>query len=400
MDISSSLANRVTHLKASAIREIFKMVGQSDIISFAGGIPSPEVFPKEKFAEISDSILKNNGNAALVYGITEGYAPLIEIVHKLNKKINVGKEFDQTIITTGAQQAIDLTVRSMVNDGEGIIVEEPSFIGALNSFRSYNAKLYGVDVLDDGIDTDRVEQLLKTENIKLIYTIPTFQNPTGITQSLEKRKKLLELAEKYDCYIIEDNPYGDLRFAGESVPAIKSFDENGRIIYVGSFSKTLAPGIRVGFLTAHKDIVDRVVVVKQVNDVHTPLLMQMMVTEYIKNNDFDLQIKKGCDLYKRKCALMLKTMDEHFPDCVSYTRPDGGIFLWCTLPEWMDSGVLFEKALEKKVAFVPGRTCNIDIDEKSNCFRLNFSTMPDDKIEEGIKILAQVIKDELKRAEV
>lgn len=396
MDISKALANRVTHLKASAIREIFKMVGRSDIISFAGGIPSPEVFPKEEFAKISSDIISTNGNAALVYGITEGYAPLINIVENMNKKINVGKEFDQTIITTGAQQAIDLVTRSLVNDGEGIIVEEPSFIGSLNSFRSYNAKLFGANVLDDGIDTDRVEELLKTENIKIIYTIPTFQNPTGITLSLEKRKKLLELAEKYDCYIIEDNPYGDLRFRGEALPAMKSFDDKGRVIYVGTFSKTLAPGIRVGYVTAHKDIIDRVVVVKQVNDVHTTLLSQMMVTEFINNYDFDAQVEKGCKLYKEKCDLMLKTMDEHFPDSVKYTRPDGGIFLWCTLPEGVDSGKLFEKALEKKVAFVPGRTCNIDIDAPSNCFRLNYSTAPNDKIVEGIKILAEVIKEELK----
>ena len=396
MDVSKSLANRVTHLKASAIREIFKMVGRSDIISFAGGIPSPEVFPKEEFAKISSDILANNGNAALVYGITEGYAPLIDIVVNMNKENNIGMDFDQTIITTGAQQAIDLVTRSLVNDGEGIIVEEPSFIGSLNSFRSYNAKLFGAKVLDDGIDTDRVEELLKTENIKIIYTIPTFQNPTGITQSLEKRKKLLELAEKYDCYIIEDNPYGDLRFRGEAVAPIKTFDTNGRVIYVGTFSKTLAPGIRVGFVTAHKDIIDRVVVVKQVNDVHTTLLTQMMVTEFINNNDFNAQVEKGCKLYKEKCELMLKTMDETFPEGVKYTRPDGGIFLWCTLPEGYDTGVIFEKALEKGVAFVPGRTCNIDIDAPSNCFRLNYSTASNEKIVEGIKILAEVLKEELK----
>lgn len=397
MDVSSLLANRVTHLKASAIREIFKMVGRSDVISFAGGIPSPEVFPKEEFAKISSDILAKNGNSALVYGITEGYAPLIEIVKNINKKVGVGKDIDQTIITTGAQQATDLVTRSLVNDGEGIIVEEPSFIGSLNSFRSYNAKLFGAPMKDDGIDIEKVEEILKKENIKIIYTIPTFQNPTGITLSLEKRKKLLELAEKYDCFILEDNPYGDLRFKGEEVPTIKSMDENGRVIYVGTFSKTLAPGIRVGHVTAHKDIIDRVVVVKQVNDVHTTLLSQMIVTEYINNNDYDAQIKKGCDLYKEKCDLMLKTMDEYFPSQVKYTRPDGGIFLWCTLPEGIDSGVLFEKALEKKVAFVPGRTCNIDIDAPSNCFRLNYSTAPNEKIVEGIKILAEVIKDELNK---
>ncbi|MBE7054344.1 MAG: PLP-dependent aminotransferase family protein [Ruminococcaceae bacterium] len=397
MDVSKLLAGRVTHLKASAIREIFKMVGKSDIISFAGGIPSPEVFPKEEFARISSKILTENGNAALVYGVTEGYVPLLKIVEELNKKVGVGSDIDQTVITTGAQQATDLVTRALVNDGEGIIVEEPSFIGSLNSFRSYNAKLFGAPMCDDGIDTDKVEEILKKENIKLIYTIPTFQNPTGVTLSLEKRKKLLELAKKYDCLILEDNPYGDLRFKGEDVPTIKSMDDEGRVIYVGTFSKTLAPGIRVGHVTAHKDIIDRVVVVKQVNDVHTTLLSQMIVTEYINNNDYEAQIKKGCDLYKEKCDLMLKTMDEYFPKEVKYTRPDGGIFLWCTLPENINSGVLFEKALERKVAFVPGRTCNIDIDAPSNCFRLNFSTASNEKIVEGIKILAEVIKEELNK---
>ena len=397
MDVSKLLAGRVTHLKASAIREIFKMVGKSDIISFAGGIPSPEVFPKEEFARISNKILSENGNAALVYGVTEGYVPLLEIVKELNKKVGVGSLIDQTVITTGAQQATDLVTRALVNDGEGIIVEEPSFIGSLNSFRSYNARLFGAPMLDDGIDTDAVEEILKKEKIKIIYTIPTFQNPTGVTLSLEKRKKLLELAKKYDCLILEDNPYGDLRFKGEDVPTIKSMDDEGRVIYVGTFSKTLAPGIRVGHVTAHKDIIDRVVVVKQVNDVHTTLLSQMLVTEYINNNDYEAQIKKGCDLYKEKCDLMLKTMDEYFPKEVKYTRPDGGIFLWCTLPENINSGVLFEKALERKVAFVPGRTCNIDIDSPSNCFRLNFSTASNEKIVEGIKILAEVIKEELNK---
>lgn len=394
MDISNKLANRVTSLKASAIREIFKMVGKSDVISFAGGIPSPELFPAKEFGEITKKIMDEGGAKGLVYGITEGYAPLIEIVEERNKKIGVGKEFDQTIITTGAQQAIDLVGKALLNEGDGVIVEAPSFIGSLNSFRSYNAKLYDVEVEEDGINTDKVEELLKeNKNIKFIYTIPTFQNPTGITLSIEKRKKLLEIAKKYDCLILEDNPYGELRFKGEDVATIKSFDDEGRVIYVGSFSKTLAPGIRVGFLTCHKDIMDRVVVVKQVNDVHTTLMMQMMVCEFIKQYDFDAHIKKASKVCGEKCALMIECAKKYFPDCIKVTNPDGGIFLWCEMPKGIDTGVIFEKCVEKKVAFVPGRTCMADIDAPSNCFRLNYTTVSNEKIKEGMKILGDVLKE-------
>ena len=396
MNIQNSLADRVTPLKASAIREIFKLIGKPGIISFAGGIPSPDLFPVQEWGELLKEIMDTEGSKALVYGVTEGYAPLVEIAESINSKNKVGKDFDRTIITTGAQQGIDLLVKSLVNEGEGIICENPSFIGSLNSMRSYRAELFGVEVEDDGINTEKVEEILKTQNIKLIYTIPTFQNPTGITQSLAKRKKLLELAEKYDCYILEDNPYGDLRFGGEAVQAIKSLDENGRVIYVGSFSKTLSPGIRVGWITGHEKIIDRVVVCKQVNDVHTPLINQMLVERYIKKYDFDAHIQKGCELYGHKCALMLKCMDEYFPENVSYTRPDGGIFLWVTLPEGIDTQDIFKECIDKGVAFVPGSTCMVDIEAKCNCLRLNYSTMADDKIEEGIKILADVLKKYVK----
>lgn len=396
MDISKALADRVTPLKASAIREIFKMLGKPGIISFAGGIPSPELFPTEDWGRLFNEIATNEGSKAFVYGVTEGYAPLTEKVIKINEKNNVGKDFDRTIITTGAQQAIDLLVKSLVNEGEGVICENPSFIGTLNGIRSYRAVLHGVEMDDEGIRCDLVEEILKNNNIKLIYTIPTFQNPTGITQSLARRKKLLELAEKYDCYILEDNPYGDLRFSGEAVPTIKSMDDNGRVIYVGSFSKTLAPGLRVGFITGHKDIIDRVIVCKQVNDVHTPLINQMMVNKYIEEFDFDAHIQKGCELYGHKCALMLDCMDKYFPSEVSYTRPEGGIFIWCTMPEYIDSQDVFKESLDKGVAFVPGNTCMVDIEAKSNCFRLNYTTMPDDKIEEGIKILGEILKKHIK----
>ncbi len=391
MNIQNALADRVTSLKASAIREIFKLLGKPGIISFAGGIPSPELFPINIWSELLKEITLEEGSNAFVYGVTEGYAPLTEIVCGINAENNVGKDFDRTIITTGAQQAIDLLVKSLVNEGEGVICEDPSFIGTLNAIRSYNAKLFGVEMAQDGINTEKVEQILQKENIKLIYTIPTFQNPTGITQSIEKRKKLLELAEKYDCYILEDNPYGDLRFKGEPVPTIKSMDDKGRVIYVGSFSKTLAPGLRVGWITGHESIIDRVIVCKQVNDVHTPLINQMLVERFIKKYDFKAHIQNGCELYGHKCALMLECMDKHFPAGASYTRPEGGIFLWCTLPEGINTQPIFEECIDKGVAFVPGSTCMVDIEAPSSCFRLNYSTMPDDKIEQGIKTIGKVL---------
>ncbi len=395
VDIKNSLSKRVRPLEASAIREMFKLMGQADIISFAGGIPSPEVYPTDTLAKISENILATNGQFTLKYGVTEGYAPLIDQVVSNNKSNGIDKDFDATIITTGAQQGIDLAAKSLIDPGDGIIVESPTFVGTLNSLRSYEATLYGVPVQDDGIDLEATEEILKTKKIKFIYTIPTFQNPTGITMCLEKRKKLLALAEEYDCLILEDNPYGELRFKGDYIPTIKSFDESGRVIYVGSFSKTLSPGLRVGFLVGHTDLIERVIVVKQANDVHTPLLPQMIISQYMAENSMDEHISRGCESCKEKCNAMLDAMDRHFPDKAVYTRPDGGIFLWVTLPEGVDTGALLKKAIERKVAFVPGNSFMVNAAEPSNCFRLNFTTMSNDKIEQGIKILGDLLKEEL-----
>lgn len=394
-DIKKSLSQRVRPLEASAIREMFKLMGQADIISFAGGIPAPEIYPTDILADISSDILSKNGHFTLKYGVTEGYSPLIEQIVSSNSTQKIGRNFDTTIITTGAQQGIDLAAKSLIDPGDGILVESPTFVGTLNSFRSYQASLYGVPVEDDGMDLSAAEEVLKSKNIKLIYTIPTFQNPTGITMSYEKRKKLLALAEKYDCLILEDNPYGDLRFKGEVIPTIKSMDETGRVIYVGSFSKTLSPGLRVGFLTGHSDLLERIIVVKQANDVHTPLLSQMIISEYIKNYDMTAHIKKGADSCKEKCDAMLSAMDKYFPEKAVYTRPDGGIFLWVTLPKHVDTAALLRKAIDKKVAFVPGNSFMIDAVAPSNCFRLNFTTMSNEKIEEGIKILGELLNKEL-----
>lgn len=384
----------VASMQASAIREIFKLIAKDDIISFAAGIPAPELFPSQQWAEITSNILKNSPTPALVYGVTEGYAPLRDITKQRAARLGVYNEnVDELIMTTGAQQAIDLAAKVLLEVGDGVIVEKPSFIGSLNSFRSYGAKLYDVEIEDDGMNLAQVEEHLKNNaNIKFIYTIPTFQNPSGTTMSPEKRRALLELARRYDVFILEDNPYGELRFRGQAVATIKSMDTEGRVIYAGTYSKTLAPGLRVGFASARKDIVDRIVVVKQVNDVHTPVLNQMMVYEYIKNYDYDAHIAECSEEYGQKCALMISEMEKHFPKQCKFTRPDGGIFIMCTMPEGVDTKLMLNEAIERKVAYVPGNTFMTDIDAPSNIFRLNFSVTTPDSIKKGIEILADVLK--------
>jgi len=386
------IANRVSTIKGSAIREIFKVLANGNIISFAGGAPDPALFPADLMSDLAAGILKNEGALALSYGITEGYNPLKEEIIKRLKSQNIISENDNFIITTGGQQVIDLAAKSLVNEFDKVVVEDPSFIGGLNSFRSYNAKLIPAPVLDDGLDLDYLEEkILKKEKIKLLYTIPTFQNPSGITMSLEKRKNLLDLAEKYDFLILEDNPYGELRFMGEDIPTIKSLDKLGRVIYAGSLSKVLSPGLRIGFCAADKIILEKMIVCKQVSDVHTPVLNQMLAHRVLCSMDFDKHIQKAQKLYGEKCAHMLACMDKYFPQGVKYTRPEGGIFIWVDLKKDIDTKELLKVAVERGVAFVPGATCMVDIEKPSNKLRLNYSLSTFEQIEKGIKILAEIL---------
>ncbi len=391
MNYENYLSDRVKCLKASAIREMFKLMADPEIISLAGGSPDPSLFPSEELAEIAKDILLNSPVQALQYGTTDGYKPFKEAALKRADKIGCVADGDKIIITTGEQQAIDLALKSFVNDGECVAVEEPSFVGTLNSIRAHNGVLVPVPVDDDGMDTDKFEEILKTTKIKMLYTIPTFQNPSGITMSLEKRKRILELASKYDFIIIEDNPYGDLRFAGEDVPPIKSFDKEGRVIYCSSFSKILSPGMRLGYLVCHGDIVDRIEIAKQANDVHTPNLTQMMAAAYLEKYDIEETIKKACEVYSRKCRFMLECMDKYFPSEVKWTKPEGGLFIWCTVPDGVDVNGLLKEGLKNKVAFVAGNSFMADQEAPCNTFRLNYSTMPEEKIEKGIKALGEVL---------
>lgn len=383
-------ADRVSKLQGSAIREMFKLLAKPGIISFAGGAPAPSLFPAKELADITHKLLSENAAVALQYGVTEGYAPLLDFV-KARMKGNIHGH-DRVIITSGGQQALDLAFKSLINEGDAVVAESPSFIGGLNSLRSYNAQIIGVPVLDDGMDMDCLEKILGEKKIKLVYTIPTFQNPSGITMSLAKRKRLLELAALHDFYILEDNPYGELRFRGEDVPTIKSMDTEGRVIYAGSFSKVLSAGMRLGWSIAREDINEKMVICKQVSDVHTPLLTQMAAAEFFASYSLDEHIEKAKKLYGSRCAAMLEAMDKFFPEGCNYTRPEGGIFLWCTLPEGYDSGALLKKAIERSVAFVPGISCEIDMSLPTRNLRLNYSLTPEEKITEGIEILADVIK--------
>lgn len=392
-----TFSDRCKDMKPSAIRELFKIIPADGAITFSAGNPSPLSFPVEEFAEITADIFKNNATAALQYSVTEGYPKLIEqIGTRLKERFYVGADYDRIIITTGGQQAIDLTAKALCNEGDTVICENPSFIGALNAFRSYNLNLVGVDMEDDGISVEKLENALKeNKNTKIIYLIPTFQNPTGITMPLKKRKAVLELAQKYNVFILEDDPYVELRFTGVPEPEIKSLDTDGHVIYCGSFSKILSPGMRIGYLCAHKDIIDKATVLKQVADSHTNIFSQMLASSFIEKYNLDAHIKKIKDLYRSRCSLMLYCINQCFPDCVKHTIPEGGMFIWATLPEGCDSADIAKKALEHKIAIVSGNTFLPNLNAKSNSFRMNFSTPSDEDIVEGIKRLGDMLKEVL-----
>ena len=312
----------------------------------------------------------------------------------MKEKFGIGSDNDETIITTGGQQGIELACKALCNEGDAVICENPSFIGALNAFRSSGAKTVGVPLCDDGIDVAVLEETLKnTPNAKILYLIPTFHNPAGITSTLENRKAVYELAKKYEIIILEDNPYGELRFDGENVPTYKSFDTEGIVIYCSSFSKILSAGMRIGYVCGPKAIISKMVVAKQVEDVHTNLFFQMLCYRYMTERDLDAHIAGIRKLYGDKCRLMLEELDKNMPKCIKYTRPEGGLFLWCTLPDGKDSAEFVKKALERKVAVVPGTAFNCDTEAPSDSFRLNYSMPSDEDIVKGIGILSELARE-------
>ena len=390
-------SERAKNLKPSAIREIFKYAADPEVVSLSAGNPSPEAFPSKEIAEISAKIFAENPTSVLQYSVTEGYTPLREYLKDyLKSSQNIGSEKDEILITSGAQQVMDLCSKALLNEDDVVVCEAPSFIGSLNTFRSYNGRLAGVTVEPDGMNMEELENALKSnKNVKFNYTIPNYQNPSGVTMSLEKRKKLYELALKYSVLILEDNPYGELRYSGEPLPSIKSFDTEGIVIYAGSFSKVVAPGLRVAYTVAPREIFQKLVVCKQGSDVHTNIWAQRICYEFIANYDFEGHLEKLRSIYRKKADFCMELLDKYAPK-IKYHKINGGLFIWCSLPEGTDMPEFCKTAVENKVCVVPGNAFLTDESQSSQCFRINFSTPDDVQLEKGIKILGKIADEYIK----
>lgn len=388
-------SKRISGVKASAIREILKMMNDPEIISFGGGNPASETFPITKLKEISDDIFNNQANTILEYGITEGDIDLKKAALKfLSRHETVLKDYDEVMVTSGSQQIMDFMSKCLCDEGDIVICENPSFLGALNAFKSNGAKLVGIDMEDDGINLVKLEEALQMpQKPKFIYLIPNFQNPTGITTSLKKRQAIYALAKKYQVMILEDNPYGDLRFRNDPIPSIKSLDDEGLVVYAASLSKIIAPGMRVAIMIGHRDLLAKCTVAKQTNDVHTNAWAQRVMARFLNEVDMDEHLNKLQAVYSRKCNLMLKAMDRHFSKDCKWTIPDGGMFIWVTLPERLNMPSFVKKAIEHKVAVVPGNAFYDDDNKHCQSFRMNFSMPSDEQIIKGVAILGALIND-------
>ncbi len=391
-------SDNVAALQPSAIREILKFTGMPGVISFAAGNPAPEAFPTETVAQISADLLREDPILAMQYSITEGYPALRNL---LKERMTAEKAFcegkDELIITSGAQQANELTCKVLLNKGDTLICEAPSFIGSINAFKSYGVNLFSIPLESDGMNIEALEEALKTQpNCKIIYVIPNFQNPTGGVMSLEKRKALYELACRYDVVILEDNPYGDLRYDGENVPSIKSMDTENRVVYSGTFSKILAPGFRVGYVSGPAEIISKITVCKQVSDVHSNIWAQAVCERFMRITNMDEYLANLRNIYRRKRDIMLSEMKTSFSKKISYQKPQGGLFIWCTLPDDCDMNAFCKKAVsEYKIALVPGNAFLINESDKTTSFRMNFSTPTDEQLIEGTRILGAMSKEVL-----
>lgn len=385
-------AKRMSSIKASEIREILKVTEQDDVISFAGGLPAPELFPIEEINEITQIVLKESGTKALQYTTTEGYAPLREwISNRMNNRLGTSLDKDNILITHGSQQGLDLSGKVFLDEGDIVLCESPTYLAAISAFKAYGCSFIEIPTDRDGMMMDALEDVLrKTKGIKLIYVIPTFQNPTGKTWNLERRKQLAELSSKYGIAVIEDNPYGELRFEGEHLPSVKSFDTEGNVLCTGSFSKIFCPGFRIGWIAGDKDIIRKYVLVKQGADLQCNTIAQMIIAEYLKRYDIDEHIGKIVDIYKKRRDIAVECIERYFPDNIQFTRPEGGLFTWIELPESISAREILDKCLEKKIAFVPGGSFFAN-GNKENTFRINYSNMPEDKIRIGLKAIGEVI---------
>lgn len=386
-------AHRVSSMSGSIIREILKLAEQSQIISFAGGFPSPDSFPVTQIAELTAELLAKSGPEVLQYGSSEGYPPFREYIAGCLNQQGIAAKADEVLVISGSQQAIDFTAKAFVDPGDSVIVECPTYLAALNVFRSYEANFVCIPSDENGLDMDALEKAAAQKKAKLLYLVTTFANPTGRTLTLERRKRLVEILEKYQLVMLEDDPYGRLRYSGEPVPTVKSLDPHGNVIYAASFSKLISPGMRVGYVTAQPDILRKLVLGKQCTDVHTNNLGQRIVYEFCRRGLLEPHIRKIIRMYREKRDLMLQLCEKYLPDGSTWTTPEGGLFLWVTLPEGISTTELLPVAIEREhVAFIPGQPFFAD-GTGANTMRLNFSNASLEQIREGMRRLGGVVRE-------
>ena len=388
------IAERMQGVNGSAIRELFKLLGDPEIISFGGGNPAKECFPKEDIEKITDELLRDKSDVLLQYGATEGYLPLRKAyIEKILPDLGLTAELENVLALTGSMQGLDLICKVVVNPGDVVLVEEPSFLGALQTFNIAQAKLVPVPLHTDGIHVDELEALVREYRPVMFYTIPTFQNPTSWVSGIEARKAIARLAAEYDMIVIEDDPYASLRFSGEKLPTIKSFDTSGNVILMSSFSKTISPGMRVALCCGNAELIRKMTIAKQSADTHSPNLNQAIIAEYLNRDLLPEHIAEISKVYAHSASVMIEAMEEYFPDWVEYEKPIGGLFIWCTLPEGWDASELFKKAVARKGAFVPGVSFFTTSGKGNNTFRLNFSAEPEERIRKGIRTLGDLLKE-------
>jgi 2-aminoadipate transaminase len=404
---SERFAQRAQRVTSSMIRELLKLTDKPDIISFAGGLPAPEVFPREEIAAAAERVLRERGAVALQYAATEGYLPLRELLVRQMARYGIKVGPENVLITSGSQQGLDLIGKLFVNPGDRILTESPTYLGALQAWNAYQAEYVAVPIDDDGLNIEGLEEALRA-GPKFLYILPNFQNPGGVTLSLERRRRLVELANHYGAPIVEDDPYGQLRYEGEHVPPLVKIDAEyhgcangehdftGNVLYLSTLSKTLAPGLRIAWIVAPESVIHRLVQMKQGTDLHTSTFGQMVAYETAKDGFLDRHVRRIRQVYGERRNAMLESIARHFPAEMHWTHPQGGLFLWATLPPGFDSTKLLAQALEEKVAFVPGMSF-FPVGGGERTMRLNFSYSTPEKIEEGIRRLGTVIKRQMAR---
>lgn len=401
VDYNRLFSKRAGKMKASEIRELLKLIQKPGLISFAGGLPNPKAFPTEETREIINDLLDDTGDKILQYGSTEGVNDLRDELANMMTDRGMPVERDNIVITAGSQQGLELLSKVLLDPGDTIIVGSPSYLGATGAFRAFEANMETVRVEEDGMDMEmldkKVGQLVKMgRKPKFIYVVPTFQNPSGATMSAEKRHRLIEIAEKYDILVVEDSPYSHLRYEGEPMPHLMSIDDDDRVVRFETFSKILAPGFRVAWCTGPEELIDKMVIAKQATDLCTNPFGQHVAWKYVSEGILDEHLEKIKELYNKKRLTMLEAMEEHFPEEAEWNRPNGGMFIWAKLPEYVNTREMFDKAVQKNVAYVVGDAFFVE-DKGYNTMRINFTHSSEDEIKEGIEHLGEVIKEEIEQ---